>query len=96
VKTNRFIVLTVSIFLATSTFGCGPTKFELLQRKNDQAYRSGQISVSEYLNRTSQLEFQREQNYFGMSPDMLNYSIQERYQKQWSPLGTTDIMEIHH
>ncbi len=95
-KIIRLIVLTVALFLATCTFGCGPTKLELLQEKYDQAYRSGKISVSEYLNLTSQLEFQREQMYFGISQDLLNYSIQQRYQKQWSPLGTSDIMEIHH
>jgi len=94
VKTIRLIVLTVSLFLATCTFACGPTKLELVQQKYDQAYRAGQISTSEYLNLTSQLEFQREQLFFGISPDLLNYSIQQQYINQWSRPNTCDIFSI--
>ena len=85
------MVLTVSLFLAACTVGCGPTKLELLQQKYDQDYRSGQISTSEYLNLTSQLEFQREQTLFGISPDLLNYSIQQKYINQWSRPDSCDI-----
>ncbi len=85
------MVLTVSLFLAACTVGCGPTKMELLQQKYDQDYRSGQISTSEYLNLTSQLEFQREQTLFGISPDLLNYSIQQKYINQWSRPDSCDI-----
>jgi len=96
VKTIRLIVLTVSLFLATCSFGCGPTKLELIQQKYDQAYRSGQISTSEYLTLTSQLEFQRDQILFGISPDLLNYSIQQKYINQWSRPDSCDIFSIHH
>jgi hypothetical protein len=85
------MVLTVSLFLAACTWGCGPAKMELLQQKYDQDYRSGQISTSEYLNLTSQLEFQREQTLFGISPDLLNYSIQQKYINQWSRPDSCDI-----
>lgn len=95
-KTIRLIVLTVSLFLATCTFGCGPTKLELIQQKYDQAYRSGQISTSEYLTLTSQLEFQRDQLLFGISPALLNYSIQQKYINQWSRPDSCDIFSIHH
>ena len=72
------MVLTVSLFRATCTFGCGPNKMRLSQQKYDQAYSSGQISTSEYLNLTSQLEFHREEILFGLSPDLTNFSIQHR------------------
>jgi len=72
------MVLTVSLFLATCTFGRGPNKMQLSQQKYDQAYSSGQISTSEYLNLTSQLEFHREEILFGLSPDLTNFSIQHR------------------
>jgi hypothetical protein len=96
VKTIRLMVLTVSLFLATCTWGCGPNKMELIQQKYDQDYRSGQISTSEYLTLTSQLEFQREQTLFGISPDLLNYSIQQKYINQWSRPDSCDIFSIHH
>jgi hypothetical protein len=90
------MILTVSLFLATCTFACGPTNLELVQQKYDEAYRSGQISTSEYLNLTSQLEFQREQLFFGISPALLNYSIQQQYINQWSRPDTCDVLSIRH
>ncbi len=92
-KITRLIVLTVSLLLATCIFGCGPTRMELLQQKYDQSYRSGQISLSEYLNLTSQLEFQREQLFFGLSPDLTNYSIQQKSINQWSRPEACDILK---
>jgi hypothetical protein len=91
-KTIGLIVLTVSLFLASYSFGCGPSKLELLQQKYDQDYRSGRISISEYLNLTSQLEFQREQLYFGIPRDLMNYSIQKQYINQWRRPDSCDIM----
>jgi superfamily I DNA and/or RNA helicase len=84
------------IFLSPCTFGCAPDILQLQQQKYDQAYRSGQITISEYLNLTSQLEFQREQLLFGMSPALLNYSIQQEYINQWSRPNTCDIFSIRH
>jgi hypothetical protein len=96
VKAIRLLLVTVSLFLATCPFGCGPNKMQLIQQKYDQAYRSGQISTSEYLNLTSQLEFQREEILFGLSPDLTNYSIQNRYNYQWSRPENCDIISIRH
>ncbi|MGA8571760.1 MAG: hypothetical protein ACLP7A_01780 [Desulfobaccales bacterium] len=90
-KAIRLIALTVSVFLAACSFGCGPTKMEMMQQQYDQAYQSGQISTQEYLNLTSQLEFQREQILFGVSPALLNYSIQQKSINQWSRPDSCDI-----
>lgn len=94
-KAIRLLLLTVSLFLAACPFGCGPNKMQLIQQKYDQAYRSGLISTSEYLNLTSQLEFQREEILFGLSPDLTNYSIQSRYINQWSRPDACDIFGRH-
>jgi hypothetical protein len=91
VKTIQLIALAVSFFLAACGLGCGPTKLELMQQKYDQAYQSGQISTSDYLNLTSRLEFQREQTLFGVSPGLLNYSIQQKYINQGSRPDSCDI-----
>jgi hypothetical protein len=90
------MVLTVSLFLATCILGCAPPKLQLMQQEYDQAYHSGQISTSEYLNLTSQLEFQREQHLFGISPDLMNYAIQQKYINQWSRPDTCDIFNLRH
>lgn len=90
-KTSRLMVLMASLCLAACALGCGPSKLELLQQKYDQEYRSGQISTSEYLNLTSHLEFQREQLFFGISPALMNYSIQQKYINQWSRPDSCDI-----
>ena len=94
-KAIRLLLFTVSLFLATCPFGCGPNKMQLIQQKYDQAYWSGQISTSEYLNLTSQLEFQREEILFGLSRDLTNFSIQSRYINQWSRPDACDIFGRH-
>ena len=89
------MVLTVSLFLATCTSGCAPNKVQLIQQKYDQAYQSGRITTSEYLNLTSELEFHREEILFGLSPDLTNFSIQHRYINQWSRPDACDIFSRH-
>jgi hypothetical protein len=48
----------------------------------EQAYRNGQISTSEYLQLTNQLDIQNQQSRTAASQALLNYSAQQQYINQ--------------